>query len=48
MDDGDFNDYNDPENKKFMQELNKGLIPKQLRQKYPEGGLSVSLSDKTE
>ena len=31
-----------------MQELNKWLIPKSLRKKYPNGGLSVSLSDKTE
>jgi hypothetical protein len=38
-----------------MDELNKGyfsilfsLIPKQLRVKYPKGGLSVSLSDKTQ
>ena len=30
-----------------MKELNKGMIPKQLRKKYPNGGLSVSLSDKT-
>lgn len=47
-DDEQFNDYNDPENKKFMQELNNGLIPKALKKRYPQGGLSVSLSDKTE
>ena len=48
VDDGEFCDYSLPENKEFMQELNKGNIPKQLRKKYPKGGLSVSLSDKTE
>lgn len=30
-----------------MKELNDGKIPKKLREKYPQGGLSVSLSDKT-
>jgi UBX domain-containing protein 1 len=30
-----------------MAELNKGLIPNQLRQKYPKGGLSISLADHT-
>lgn len=48
VDDGEFQDYNNPENKQFMKELNDGKIPKKLRQKYPKGGLSVSLSDKTE
>lgn len=30
-----------------MKELNSGKIPKKLKEKYPNGGLSVSLSDKT-
>lgn len=30
-----------------MKELNTGKIPKKLREKYPTGGLSVSLNDKT-
>ena len=31
-----------------MKRLNEGYIPPELRQKYPKGELSVSLSDKTE
>lgn len=30
-----------------MKQLNDNKIPKRLREKYPNGGLSVSLSDKT-
>lgn len=48
IDDGEFQDYSDPANKQFMKELNEGKIPPKLRQKYPKGGLSVSLSDKSE
>lgn len=46
IDDEEYYDYNDPEQKDFMKELNNGKIPKKLMQKYPKGGLSVSLSDK--
>lgn len=47
IDDGEFQDYNDPKNKDFMKKLNDGYIPPELRKKYPKGELSVSLSDKT-
>jgi hypothetical protein len=30
-----------------MKELNEGIVPKELKKKYPNGGLSVSLNDKT-
>jgi len=46
IDDGEFRDYNLPENKKFMSELNKGYIPEELRSKYPKGGLKVGLEDR--
>jgi UBX domain-containing protein 1 len=47
VDDGEFQDYNNPKNKDFMKELNEGIVPKELKKKYPNGGLSVSLNDKT-
>ena len=47
VDDGEFEDYNDPKNKEFMKALNEGIIPKAIRKKYPTGDVSVSLSDKT-
>jgi UBX domain-containing protein 1 len=47
IDDGEFQDYSDPKNKEFMKKLNEGLIPSELRKKYPKGELSISLSDKT-
>jgi hypothetical protein len=31
VEDGEFQDYNDPVNKQFMKELNEGKIPKKLR-----------------
>jgi UBX domain-containing protein 1 len=31
-----------------MKKLNEGYIPAELRKKYPDGELSVSLSDKTQ
>ncbi|KAL4487614.1 hypothetical protein ABPG72_017403 [Tetrahymena utriculariae] len=46
IDDGEFRDYNTPENKQFMKELNQQIVPMELRKKYPQGGLSVSLEDK--
>lgn len=46
IDDEEYYDYNDETQKDFMKELNNGKIPKRLREKYPKGGLSVSLSDK--
>jgi UBX domain-containing protein 1 len=43
IDDGEFNDYTVPENGKFLSELKKGKIPPKLRQKYPNGKLSINL-----
>lgn len=31
-----------------MKELNEGYIPKELRKVYPQGGVSVSLDDRTQ
>ncbi|EGR28696.1 nsfl1 cofactor p47, putative, partial [Ichthyophthirius multifiliis] len=44
-DDGEFRDYNLPENKQFMKEINQQQVPIELRKKYPQG-LDVSLEDK--
>jgi UBX domain-containing protein 1 len=43
--DGPFRDYEGPENKQFMKELNEGYVPNEIRGKYP-GGISVGLEDK--
>jgi UBX domain-containing protein 1 len=45
VDEGEFRSYNDPANKKFMAELNKGTVPEELRSKYPQG-LRVGLEDR--
>lgn len=45
VDDGEFRDYNLPENDRFMKEINKGVVPKELRAKYPNG-IQVGLEDK--
>ena len=38
--------YDTPENKEFMSELNKGYIPKELREKYKSKTLGIALEDK--
>lgn len=43
--DGEFRNKDDPANAKFVEELKEGVVPTELRQKYPKG-LSVSLEDK--
>ena len=43
--DGPFRQYDAPENKQFMKELNEGYVPNEIRDKY-KGGVSVGLSDK--
>ena len=43
--DGPFRPYEAEENKKFMEELNTGYIPSEIRNKY-KNGLSVGLEDK--
>ncbi|CAK71949.1 unnamed protein product (macronuclear) [Paramecium tetraurelia] len=45
INDGEFKDINDPENKKFLAELRQNQVPTSLRSKYPKG-LSVKLEDK--
>jgi UBX domain-containing protein 1 len=42
---GEFRDYNTPENKEFMKELNEGYIPKELRKKYNKQ-IGIALEDK--
>jgi len=43
--DGPFRAYKEPENQKFMKELNEGYVPNEIREKY-KGGVSVGLEDK--
>ena len=45
MEGGEFRDYNTPENKEFMKELNEGYIPKELRKKYNKQ-IGIALEDK--
>lgn len=45
VDDGEFRDYNSPENKKFMADLNEGYVPKELAEKYKRK-VGIALSDK--
>ena len=42
---GEFRDYNTPENKEFMKELNEGYIPKELRAKYNKP-IGIALEDR--
>ena len=44
MEGGEFRDYNTPENKAFMKELNDGYIPKDLRAKYNKP-IGIALED---
>jgi UBX domain-containing protein 1 len=31
IDEGDFRDYNEPQNKEFMEDVKKGIVPKELQ-----------------
>lgn len=42
---GEFRDYATEENKEFMKELNKGYVPKELREKYNKP-IGVALEDR--
>lgn len=44
VNDEPFRSYEGDENKKFMKELNDGVVPTELRSKY-QNGLSVNLKD---
>ena len=44
-DDGPFRDKNAEENKQFIEELQQGVVPREIRGKYPNG-VSVGLEDK--
>ena len=44
-DSNELRNYDDTKNKKFMEELKKGEVPSEVRQKYPQG-LYVNLVDK--
>ena len=45
VDDGEFRDYEAPENKKFMADLNEGYVPKELAEKYKRK-IGIALLDK--
>ena len=44
--DENLREYDTPENKEFMSELNKGYIPKELVKKSPGKTLGIALEDK--
>ena len=45
VDRGEFREYDTPENKAFMAELNKGYVPEELRKKYNKQ-IGVALEDR--
>lgn len=45
IDDGLLREYSSEDNKAFMQELNKGEVPKELKEQYPQG-MNVGLEDR--
>lgn len=45
IENGEFRDYNTPENKEFMKELNEGYVPKELRGKYNKP-IGIALEDR--
>jgi UBX domain-containing protein 1 len=45
VDEGEFREYDTPENKEFMKELNEGYVPKELRAKYNKP-VGVALEDR--
>ena len=45
VENGEFRDYNTEENKEFMKELNKGYVPKELREKYNKP-IGIALEDR--
>jgi UBX domain-containing protein 1 len=47
VDDGEFRDYNEPQNKAFMEDVKKGLVPKELANKFKKN-ISIGLEDKRE
>lgn len=46
-DEQNFRDYQDPKNKKFLEELHEGNVPSELQGKYKKG-LEVGLIDRKE
>lgn len=44
-DEGVFRPYEDPRNKKFLEELHEGIVPREIQNKYKQG-LEVGLIDK--
>ena len=42
---GEFREYDTPENKEFMKELNEGYVPKELRAKYNKP-IGIALEDR--
>ena len=45
VEDGEFREYDTPENKDFMKDLNEGYVPKELRQKYNKP-IGIALEDR--
>jgi UBX domain-containing protein 1 len=45
VDGGELRDYEKPENKDFMKDLNEGYVPKELRAKYNKP-VGIALEDK--
>jgi len=48
VDGGEFRDYQAPENKQFMKELNEGYVPKEIQDKFKGKQVDVGLEDKRE
>ena len=45
VDGGELRDYNEPDNKEFMKDLNEGYVPKELQQKYNRK-IGIALEDR--
>ena len=45
VDEGEFREYDTPENKQFMKDLNDGKLPKELAVKYKRD-IGIALSDR--
>jgi len=45
VDEGEFRDYDNPENKKFMEDMKQGYVPEEIRKKYNRQ-VGVALEDR--
>jgi len=46
LNDGEFRDMADPTNASFLQEMSRGYVPRELREKHPGKELDISVEDK--